>query len=168
MRKLLALIMMSIIMTVSACGTPAEKVKYSENILVSIDYGGVGFGTRADCTDANVYFHTDKTVRIFMPDTDYKNYVEIGRFELSEEDYEKIKELSEPEKITKLTIKEKDACDGTSSYIMLYGENDEEIYRIGGYMPDGEDFHETRSALIEIAHKYGLREIVEEHRATLQ
>lgn len=168
MRKLLTTFLLSVIIAVSACSTPAEAVKYSEKILVSIDYGGVGFGTRAECTDAEVYFHTDGTVHIFMPDSDYSEIIEIGSFELSESDFEKVKELSDPEKIRSIKVTEMDACDGTSRYITLYGEDDLEIFRTGGYMPEGKEFHETRSALIEIAESYGLTEIVENHRAALE
>ncbi len=168
MRKFSIILLMTAVMLFSSCGTPAEEVKYSENILVSIDYGGVGFGTMADCADAEVYFHTDRTVHIFMPDSDYSKDIEIGDFKLSESDFEKVKELSKPEKITKIRTTEKDACDGTSSYITLYGEDDAEIFRVGGYMPDGKEFWDTREAIIEIAESYGLEDIVEKHRDTLE
>ena len=168
MRKPFTLFLLSVIMTASGCDAPAEEVKYSDNILVSIDYGGVGFGTIAECTDAEVYFHTDRTVHIFMPDSDYSTDIEIGSFELSESDFEKVKELSAPEKVTKIRTEEMYACDGTQYFITLYGEDDAEIFRTGGYMPDGEEFWDTREALIEIAEKYDLEEIVEDHRATLE
>ena len=168
MRKLLTAFLLAVVMAVSACGTPAEAVKYSEKIMVSIDYGGVGFGTIAECTDAEVYFHTDGTVHIFMPDSDYSEEIEIGSFELSESDFEKVKELSDPEKIRKIETTEMEADDGTSYFITLYGEDDTEIFRTGGYMPDGEEFRNTRNALIEIAEEYDLEKIVEDHRATLE
>ncbi|MBQ8904249.1 MAG: hypothetical protein IJY73_08205 [Oscillospiraceae bacterium] len=168
MRKRLIILLLTAVILFSSCDTPAEEVKYSDNILVSIDYGGVGFGTIAECTDAEVYFHTDRTVHIFMPDSDYSTYIEIGNFELSESDFKRLKELSAPEKITKIETTEMDACDGTSYFITLYGEDDTEIFRTGGYMPDGKEFWDTRNALIEIAENYGLEDIVEKHRATLE
>ena len=168
MRKLFTAVMLITIMMISACEAAKEEIKYSENILVSIDYGGVGFGTIAECTDAEVYFHTDRTIRIFMPDSDYSEIIEIGSLELSEEDYEKVKELSSPDKIKAMKTEEMEADDGTSYFITLYGEDDTEIFRKGGYMPDGKEFWDTRKALIEIAEKYGLRDIVEKHRATLE
>ncbi len=168
MRKRLIILLLSTVMLICSCTAPAEKIKYSENILVSIDYGGVGFGTMADCADAEIYFHTDRSVHIFMPDSDYSKDIEIGNFELSESDFEKVKELSDPEKITRIKTQEMDADDGTSYFITLYGEDDEEIFRTGGYMPDGKEFWETRDAITEIAEGYGLENIVEEYRDTLE
>lgn len=168
MYKQFTAFVLSVIMLFSACSAPAEQIKYSENILVSIDYGGVGYGTRAECTDAEVYIHTDRTVHVFMPDSGYVEIIEIGQFELSEEDYLKLEKISDPEKIRSIKVTEMDACDGTSCYITLYGEDDREIFRTGGYMPDGKEFHETRSAIIEIVESYGLNEIIDKHRATLE
>lgn len=168
MRKALLFFLLIAVMLCSAC-TPAEEIKYSENILFSVDYGGAGYGTRADCADAEIYVHTDRTIRISMINSDYTEIIEIGRLDISEENYEKLKELSEPKKITALTVKEQmDVCDGTSSYITLYGEDDAEIFRVGGYMPDGKAFQETRREIIEILREFGISDIIEAHRETLE
>lgn len=169
MRKFSIILLMTAVMLFSSCGTPAEEVKYSENILFSVDYGGAGYGTRADCADAEIYVCTDRTIRISMINSDYTEIIEIGQLDISEENYEKLRELSQPEKITALTVKEQmDACDGTSCYITLYGEDDAEIFRVGGYMPDGKAFQETRSEIIEILRECGISDIIEAHRETLE
>ncbi len=168
MRKILLTLLLGITMLISACA-PAEEIKYSENILFSVDYGGAGYGTRADCADAEIYVCTDRTIRISMINSDYTEIIEIGQLDISEENYEKLRELSQPEKITALTVKERmDVCDGTSCYITLYGEDDAEIFRVGGYMPDGKAFQETRSKIIEILRECGISDIIEAHRETLE
>ena len=103
-----------------------------------------------------------------MPDSDFSKDIEIGCIELSEEDYQRLKEISDPEKIRKIEITEMDADDGTSYHIYLYGEDDTRNFYVGGYMPDGKEFWETRNAIIEILENYGLRDIVEEYRDTLE
>ncbi len=168
MRKLLTIILTAV-MLFSACGAPAETVKYSENILFSVDFGGAGFGTIADCADAYVYVHTDKTAHIFMINSDYSEIIEIGQIDIPDEQYERLKELSDPEKITKLkATSDQDVCDGVSYYINLYGENDEEIFSVGGYMPKEKAFNETRNELIDILVECGVSEIAEAHRKTLE
>ncbi len=168
MRKLLTAFLLSVIMLVSACAAPAEEIKYSENILFSIDHGAPGFGTQAQCADAEIYVHTDKTARVFMTSTDYKEFIEISRVELSDKDYEKLEELCAPEKIKAIKTRETDATDGSSYHITLYGENDEQVFSTGGYMPEGKKFWETRDAVLEILFSYGIHDTVVEYRETLE
>ncbi len=76
MKKLIRITVLTIMMAfLSACDTEAEgnstqtimeqepAINYSENILVSINSGALGYGTLAECTDADIVVYTDKTVR---------------------------------------------------------------------------------------------------------
>lgn len=144
-----------------------QDVKFSENILFSINNGAAGYGTMAECTDAEIFIYTDHTIKVLMAASDYESIVEIASFEMSDEDYAKLAEVADKEKIYNLQVKDGEAEDGSSYHITLYNENDQKMISKGGYMPDGEEFWETYLAIKEIIKPYGINEAVKAHRETL-
>lgn len=141
------------------------EINYSENILFSVNSGAAGYGTLEECTDATIMIYTDKTIRVFM---DTEDNPEIASFELLDEDYKKLAELAKPDEISSLQVEnDKDACDGSSYYISLYDEKDEMVISKGGYMPMGEEFWETYSAIKDILEPYDIEEIVDAYRDTM-
>lgn len=145
-----------------------EHIKFSDNILFSINNGSAGFGTIAECTDAEIIVYTDKIIRVFMPSSDFEQIVEIASITISDNDYEKLSEIAEREKIYNLNVYDGEGCDGSSSYIKLYDENDEQLVYKGGYMAVGEEFWEIYKSIKEIINAYGISDIVDEHRKTLE
>lgn len=140
-----------------------KDIEYSDNILLSINYGAAGFGTIADCTDAEMYVYTNGTFRVAM----YINGMEreLGVFHLSDEDFEAIQELADRDEIYDLKVKENlDVCDGSSTHIILYDEDDEQLIYKGGYMPEGKQFWEIYSGIRERLVKYGVDRLVEDGR----
>lgn len=148
--------------------TQHEEIKFSENILFSINNGAAGYGTIAECTDAEIFVYTDKSVKVFMVDSDYSSIIEIGSVVLSQEDYEKLTEIADKEQIYNLEVEDGDACDGSSYHIRLYDENDEELIGKGGYMPVGYDFWRIYNEIKEILDPYDIDEIVDDHRKVLE
>ena len=64
---------------------------------------------------------------------------EIGREQISEEKMEDVKKLFNPEKVYTMDVgREDERTDGTSSYIILYDKDGNEI-KIGGYELEGGD-----------------------------
>lgn len=147
--------------------TQQEEIKFSENILFSINNGAAGFGTIAECTDAEITVYTDKSVKVFMVDSDYSSIIEIGSVTLSQEDYEKLTEIADKEQIYNLEVEDGEAEDGSSYHIRLYDENDEELIAKGGYMPVGYDFWKIYNDIKDILEPYDIDEIVDNHREVL-
>ena len=141
-----------------------EAITFSSNILLSINNGTAGDGTMAECTDATIIIYKDRTVKVHMHVTDFP---EIGSVTLSEEDYTTITEIAIPEEIANYQVTDGEGCDGSSYYISLYDENDKEAIIKGGYMPIGEEFGATYRAIHDILAPYGIKEIVNEYRATM-
>ena len=143
-----------------------KEIEYSDNILISLNYGAAGFGTRADCTDAEMYVYTDGTLRVTM-------YIEgeeteLGAFVLTEEDFERVQELADRDEIYDLKVKENmDVCDGNSTHMTLYDEDDEELITKGGYMPEGKKFWEIYKGIREILVSYDVERLVEGGRSMI-
>lgn len=148
-------------------GLPAGS-EPSRNILFSIDYPGAGMGTRAMCAGAEVYVMTDRTIRIEMADKGFEGIKVFEPIPLSAEDYEALKTLGSPRKISALRVRDGEGCDGTSRYITLYDQNDEVILRRGGYMPIGRKFKKTYRELQSILGRYGVDEIITDWRGQLE
>lgn len=167
MRKYLVIFIAAILLTaLTGCG--AKLPKFSDNILFSINAGAAGFGTRAECTDAEIIVYTDRSVKILMEDSDFSTIIEIGSVELSEDDYEQLAALADRKKIYHLKVEEElDATDGSSYHITLYDENDEVLITKGGYMPKNEEFLELYRSIHEIFALYDIDQIVEDHRKVL-
>lgn len=167
MRKYLVICIAAILLTaITGCGT--DLPKFSDNILFSINAGASGFGTRAECTDAEIIVYTDRSVKIFMDDSDYSTIVEIGSVTLSEDDYEQLTKLADKKTIYNLKVEEElDATDGSSYHISLYDENDEVLVYKGGYMPKSKEFLELYKDIHEIFALYDIDQIVEAHREVL-
>lgn len=170
-----------LILGLCACGTEKEdddrddkadkkqkekSVEYSDNILISLNYGAAGFGTIAECTDAEMYVCTDGTVRVTM-------YIggeetELGAFLLDDGDFEKIQEIADRDKIYDLKVKEnRDVCDGSSTHMTLYNEDDEVLITKGGYMPEGKKFWEIYRGIREILVTYDVARLVEGGRSAI-
>lgn len=145
-----------------------EHAKFSDNILFSINNGAAGFGTIAECTDAEIIVYTDKTISVFMPSSDFAQTEEIASITISDNDYEKLSEIADREKIYNLNVYDGEGCDGASSYIKLYDENDKQLVYKGGYMAVGEEFWEIYKSIKEIINTYDISDIVDEHRKTLE
>ncbi len=178
MRKFIGIVLTMVMLTaLSGCGSlpaekvpeetdkPQEEVKYSDNILLSLNNGAPGFGTRAECTDAEIFIYTDGTIKVIVY---YPEELEIASLELSQEDYEELYELADRKKISKLKVKDGEAADGSSYYITLYDENDEELLYKGGYMPVGKAFWEMYDGIKEILKPYGISEIVVDYRKSIE
>ena len=143
-----------------------DDVNLSENILFSINNGAEGYGTEWECTDATIMIYTDKTVHVFM-DTD--NNPEVCVLTLSDEDYEKLQKLTLPEAIMDIeTEEELEATDGSSYFIKLYGEDDKEVFVVGGYMPEGKTFWKTYEDIKDILKPYGIEEEVNAYRNSME
>ena len=178
MKKTVRIMMLTVMVALlSACGTEGVEsavqtiaqqeptMNYSENILISINNGAAGYGTLAECTDADIVVYTDKTVKIFM---DTAEYPEVGSFILSDEDYEKLSKLADPEKIATLQVEnDMEVCDGSSYYMKLYDENDEVVVFKGGYMPNGEEFREVYQGIKEVLGPYNPDDYVDAYRETM-
>lgn len=140
-------------------------VRYSDNILLSVNDGAAGYGTIAECTDATIMIYTDRKVRVFM---DTEDNPEVGNLELTAEDYERIAELAQPDKISNLQIiNDIEVCDGSSYFIILYDENDEALTSKGGYMPVSDEFWEIYNGIKDILRPYGISEMVDAYRETM-
>ena len=139
-------------------------ITFSDNILLSINNGTAGDGTLAECTDATIIIYKDRTVKIHMH---VQGYPEIGSVTLSEADYNALSEIAVPEVIANYKVTDGEGCDGSSYYISLYDENDKEAIIKGGYMAVGKEFGATYRAIHNILAPYGIKEIVNEYRATM-
>lgn len=138
------------------------EYRFSSNILFSINNGAAGFGTIADCTDAEIVVYTDRTVRVFMC---VEGNPEIMSVTLTEEEYAKLSSIASPQEICRLKVREDyNVCDGNSSDITLYDENDEKLMSRGGYMVEGKKYHEIYNGVKEILAPYGIEKKVEEYR----
>lgn len=168
MRKILGSILIIVLMMLSGCSGTAvnEDIKYSENILLSINNGAPGYGTIEDCIDAEIFIYTDRTVRVVVY---YPEEREIASLVLDESDFEALQKIAVPEKISKLKVEnDEDGCDGGSDHIALYGENDEQVCYKGGYMPVGKKFWEVYNDIKDILEPYGIHDIVEEYRESVR
>ena len=178
MKKSIKIILLFVILTIFASGCTIvkenveetvseseEEIVYSRNILFSINNGASGYGTEAECTDADIVVYRDKIVRVFMC---MENSPEVAEFELSEEDYNKLLELTKPDRIVGFEIENDiEACDGSFYDITLYDENDEKVIYRGGYMPIGEEFWEAYRSIKDILKPYGIKESVDAYRETM-
>ncbi|MBO5165378.1 MAG: hypothetical protein J6B90_02100 [Lachnospiraceae bacterium] len=175
MRKLLGSILVIIMVTMlTGCGAEKlkekekenEDIKYSENILLSLNNGAPGYGTRAECIDAEIFIYTDRTVKVIVY---YPEELEIASLELSEADYERVLTIADPEEISSLkTEEDREVCDGSSYHITLYDEQDEEVLSLGGYMPEGKKFWEIYGGIKEILEPYGIHESVVAYRESVE
>lgn len=144
-----------------------KEIEYSDNILISLNYGAAGYGTRAECTDAEMYVYTDGTVRVTM----YINGedTELGAFLLADEDFEAIQKLADRDEIYDLKVKEnEDVCDGNSNHMTLYDEDDEVLITKGGYMPEGKKFWEIYRGIRDILVTYDVAHLVEGGRFMIE
>ncbi len=166
MRKLLGtFLVILILLSVTACTPVGEELQLSENILVSINHGAPGFGTIEECVDAEIFVHTDRTVKVVA---DYPEAVEIASFAITEEEYVEIAKMATPKKISRMKVKEnQDVCDGSSYHIRLYDLNDEKGIAKGGYMPEGKKFWEIYNGIKAVLEPYEISKYVVEYRECL-
>ena len=166
--KILGSILIILLLVMTGCNgeEKAENIKFSKNILLSINNGAPGFGTVEDCIDAEIFIYTDRTVSVVVY---HPAELEIASFEMTAEDNAALQEIAVPEKIRKLKVKnDEDVCDGSSYHISLYDEQDERVCYKGGYMPVGEKFWEVYNGIKEILELYDISDIVEEYRESVR
>lgn len=162
-------------MTLISCGykensdSEAEKITFSENILFTINNGAAGFGTVYDCLDADITVYCDGTIHVEMISDDGSGVIkDIAVLELTEKDYEALTKIVDREKIYNMNVKEdRDVCDGSSSHIILYDENDKVLVTKGGYMAGGDGYDEVYTEIKDVLHPYGIHAIVEDYRKHL-
>lgn len=159
-----------------------EGAVLSENILLSIDYSGAGYGTPAMCADAEVYVYTDGTLRIEVPAefapaaaadvaadiVPDQMDATLATLQMTPEDYAELAAFANPERIASLRVRENwDVCDGTSYTITLYADAKPDSVPLltkGGYMPDGDEFWEVYRGIHQRLNAYGVGQLVEEWR----
>ena len=170
-RSILAILMITMLAGCSAKkaeekGKENEDIKFSENILLSLNHGAPGYGSRAECIDAEIFIYTDRTVKVVVY---YPEEIEIASLELSEEDYDRLIAIADPNEISSLKTEENEGvCDGSSNHITLYNEKDEEFLSQGGYMPAGKEFWDIYDGIHEILEPYGIHEIVVAYRKSVE
>lgn len=167
-RKILGSVLIIILLIMVGCNgeEKAENIKFSKNILLSINNGAPGFGTVEDCIDAEIFIYADRTVSVVVY---HPAELEIASFEMTAEDYAALQKIAVPEKIRKLKVKnDEDVCDGSSYHISLYDEQDERVCYKGGYMPVGEKFWEIYNGIKKILEPYCISDIVEEYRESVR
>ena len=169
MRKFTAIFFVFVlVIAFSGCSFMSiERPVFSENILFSLNHGAPGFGTQAECTDAEIVIHTNCSVKVMMVSADYSEIIEVGSVVLSENDYERLVSIADRDRIFGLRVKDGEADDGSSYHITLYDENDEKLVSKGGYMPVGDEFWEIYNSIKDILKPYGITEIVKHHRKIL-
>jgi len=159
-----------------------EGAVLSETILLSVNYAGVGYGTRAMCAHAEVYVYTDGTIRIevpaeFAPTATGNAAADIVRdqmdatlatLQMTPEDYAELAAFASPERIASLRVREDwEVCDGTSYTITLYTDTDDgpvPLLTKGGYMPVGDEFWEVYSYIHARLNLYDVHQLVEDWR----
>lgn len=142
-----------------------KVTKFSDTYLVEYNIPGAGMGTIYDCMSADVTIYKNHTVIVSM-DTDGKP--EVMHFELTDEKYAKLESIVNPQEISRLTIKEdRDVCDGNSSYLRVFDEDDN-VISIGGYMPQGDRFREIRNAIKAELEEYNIRDAVNEYKIQME
>ncbi len=142
--------------------TENSEENYSKNILLSINYGAAGEGTRAECTDAEIYIYMDGTVKVTMPINEKET--ELGSFQLDDADMDKLLEIADRDKISDLDIKEDDGCDGSHYSITLYDREGKVLISKGGYMVLGEPFWNMYDSIKEVLSSYDISSMVEAGR----
>ncbi len=169
MRRIIGVFLtIAIVLAFSGCSfVSVERPVYSENILFSINHGAPGFGTAAECTDAEIVVYTDCSVKVMMVSADYSEMIEAGSVVLSENDYERLTLIADRDRIFDLRVEDGEADDGSSYDITLYDQNDEELISKGGYMPVGDEFWEIYNGIKDILKPYEIGEIVKKHREAL-
>lgn len=139
-----------------------NSYEFSDNIYLAINSGAAGYGTVGDTTDATIIIYKDKTIKVFM---DTEENPELASLHMSEEDYKKLTEIANLEKIATLSATpDYDVCDGSNYYIKLYDKDDNVVVNKGGYMPVEDEFWDMYKAIKEILKPYNISEIVDEYR----
>lgn len=167
-KRIISLLIMVLVLIVvnGFFSNKEDNISYSDHILFSTNHGASGFGTIADCADATIMVYTDRTVRVFM---DVNDNPEIATFTLSEVDYEHLAAIASPQIIYNLKTKDDpNVCDGSSSYITIYDENDEMLVSKGGYMALGKKYNEIYNEIHATLIPYGITEKVEEYRECMR
>lgn len=116
-----------------------------------------------------VTVYTDRTIKIFIfVDTWNVTGMEIASLNISEEDYAKLADFVDRERIEALVVEpNEDVLDDASYYITLYDEKNEELISVGGYMPDSDEFWVIYRGINDILGHYNINEIMDAHREEL-
>ncbi|WP_026665588.1 hypothetical protein [Butyrivibrio sp. FC2001] len=113
----------------------------SSEYYVGTYYGGCGYGSYYDCFSGKVIVCTNKDLLVYMPDDFSREYELVKTLKLTDDQYDRIVSSVNRKKLYYLNPRERnDICDGDSTYIMLYDENNELLKNCGGYMPANQSF----------------------------
>ena len=127
---------------------------FSNNVLVSFDYGGMGWGEYYDCISADVMVMRDGRVQVYVEEA------LAGEKTLTPEEYEILEQgIDLPLLYTIVVEEDINVCDGDSAYLYLYGEDDSIIKRVGGYEPQSTEFWAARKLLVSTIDSAWLQEM---------
>lgn len=143
-------ILLTSVLAMTGCNAkPSDEIKYKEEKLLNVkvpefsDVYYCGLETASSNAlmfdpDAKVVICTNKDVLIYMPVEDksvYKDedYKLIDKATLSDEEYSNIVNSVDRERLYKMDINDEPVDDGLSSYIYLYGADDELVKKAGCY-----------------------------------
>lgn len=153
------------VITTTKTETPPLDISFSDNILLSINDPGEGFGSDAERANATIMIYTDGSIRVFM---NIEGHPEIASFKMTEDEYKELSEIANPEEINNYVVEEDwEVLDGYYTYITLYDKNDEVAVEKGGYMPKEGPFLDTYRAIKDILEPYGIPEIADDYRHSL-
>lgn len=187
--SLIPVCMLALTILVTACGAPSDPVPFhagsgsptaapgstnpgqdidrigvtpyaslptlSDNYLIGMSFGGGG-DEKYWCESGDLILCKDRTVIVSY------YHEELGRYTISEDQYNTIVNGIDMNKLYNLEPEEDQlVLDGYSTYLYLYGADDEICAFIGGYMPRNSYFNETYRLLednIDITNALRLRE----------
>ena len=167
MKKFTIYISVLIALMMAGCSQNVEKSEmqgegifnigpeFSEEYLVGLDYGGMGWGTIYQTIDARVIICTNHDVLIYMPtDIDInareKSLELVETLTLTDEQYENIENSLDRKKLYKLiVISNSQICDGDNYTLYLYDKEQNIAKSCGGYMPITKKFWDIYDAIIE-------------------
>ena len=118
--------------------------EFSDKYLVGTTFGGSGWGEFYDCLSAKVTVCTNKEIIVELPQTENHSvtgYEQAATLTLTDEQYNVIEKALDREKLYTLDPElDREACDGTSYVLTLYGTDDQPLKGCGGYMPQNKEF----------------------------
>ena len=130
----------------------------SDNIFIAYDTGGAGYGTVIECLSTIITIYTNGQVEAHL---DNDEQTPVGTYQLSTNDYQTIVDHIDREALYYMDIEEdQDVCDGNSSMLYLYDENDNLLISKGGYMVTTSEYNNMRQVIYEVLKGYGLYDAI--------
>ena len=148
-RKVFMAALVTAIACICGCGSHKDPMpELSSEYYCGTYYGGCGYGTFYDCFSGEVIVCTNKDLLVYMPKDDSREYILAETLKLTDVQYDGIVSSINREELYYLDPKEQiEICDGDSSYIKLYDENNELLKNCGGYMPANQSFLNMQKSL---------------------